>query len=729
MANDFTQTWISTPQLEKAGVDKCAIYRKTKLAAAWVWKWGQGESGRRVKLVLLSSMETRYQQRYLDWLRINEPAAPVAKNSIEPTPQEVEPSKSTLEQLQAALIRIPLDERDAWVSELHRLTAIIERYAAINPKRVKNSATGKYEFVTAVLALCAEAACTDEAIIKRESHRAQCPSPFTLDGWLRDFKKNGPLAFIRSLPKTENASSDKRDRRKAVISDAAAEWVNSHWRNFRSPTHLYKQVKKKAKSEGWTLPSKTWFFRRWKELPSLVITHHIGGAKAYVSKYAPYVPRDYSNLEALQIICGDHSERDVTVCLRDYTLARPWLTLWTDLRTGLIWGWHLDLVPSSYTAGMAYADGVMNFGAQPIARPESGFHSYVFTDQGKDYKSHHWDGNSITVHKQAMRFDGGFELLRVERQIGFLDEVGVKHLLARGYNAKEKPVERVHRDISDWEENTFQEFCGRDAKNKPDTWRDMYARHQKLARASRASESPFIGFDEYREALAGFIHEYNSTEHERITLGGARVIPLEEYRRLYTTRYEIAEETLAMLLMKAEKRQVRKNGVQCFQKHWFYYHSALAEFKGKDVEVRYTDSDYSRVWIILPNGTPCEATLITPTSIVNPNKQTLAVVAEAAARERRLIRDHSLLTFSTLRGESTEDRVTAEVELEENEVIAMQGGAPARVQKLTRMDRPKLRAVPGNRSVSVSEIAQVQTDESIFNIPDHGRVSEFDFDE
>ena len=88
----------------------------------------------------------------------------------------------------------------------------------------------------------------------------------------------------------------------------------------------------------------------------------------------------------------------------------------------------------------------------------------------------------------------------------------------------------------------------------------------------RATESPFIGFDDYRASLARYIVRYNSTEHQRSTLGGQSLVPLDEYRRLYTTCYEIAPETLALLLMRAEKRRVRKNGVQCFQSHWFYYH-------------------------------------------------------------------------------------------------------------------------------------------------------------
>lgn len=49
------------------------------------------------------------------------------------------------------------------------------------------------------------------------------------------------------------------------------------------------------------------------------------------------------------------------------------------------------------------------------------------------------------------------------------------------------------------------------------------------------------------------------------------------------------------------------------------------------------------------------------------------------------------------------------------------------MQKLTRFDGRKLRAVSNN--VTAAEVSTVEADASIFEAPDRGRVSEFDFEE
>lgn len=625
---------------------------------------------------------------------------------------------------------LSLPERIAWIREALRLASIIERYDKIDPKRERNHSNGKWRFVPGVIELGHEAACKEQIILVRQPHRAKGLSPHTLDGLSRAFRKRGLLAL---LPKVKKTPTSKKDKRRTVISESAQEWLNNNWRRFSGPTHLYKALKEEADKQGWKIPSKSWVYRLWRNLPKVVKTYYLEGKQAYESKLCPYVPRDFSDLKVLQVLCGDHTERDVTVLLPDHSLARPWLTLWYDLRAGLIWGKCLCLVPSSFTAGLAYADGVQNFGAQPISRPADGFYSYIYTDRGRDYKSHNWDGKVIAVHKQAMNIEGGLEMLRVQRRVGILDELNIRHLLAKRRNAKEKPVERVHKDISDWEQNTFKEYCGRNSESRPEQWYELYTQHQRFIKG-KYSSSPFIPFNRYSEELDQFITRYNSTQHERPTLGSAWTVPLEEYKRLYTTRYEIAPETLAILLMKAEKRTIQKNGVQCFQKHWFYYHEAMSLYKGLSVEVRYSDDNFNRVWVVLPNTQICEATLITPTSLLNPNKETLKVVRQAKSYERKLQREFDLFTQSQLRGETTEDRVTQQLELEasfaaEDEASEEDQPRASHVHQLTRFDRHKQRQPSKQQDITSNDVAEAAVDTSIFELPNRNRIKEFDYED
>jgi hypothetical protein len=324
-------------------------------------------------------------------------------------------------------------------------------------------------------------------------------------------------------------------------------------------------------------------------------------------------------------------------------------------------------MPSAQAAALAYADGVQTYGAQPIPHPEQGFYSFVYTDHGRTYKSHRWDGKEIAVHQAALSLNGAMSLLLKQREVGILTNLQNRRLLARRYNAKEKPIERFFLDVSAWEQHTFNSYCGSKPGQKPDRLKILYEQHRQYLLGNRES-SPFPTIEQYHAALNEFITRYNHSEHERSNLGGERIVPIEEYRRLYTTRYEISRKTLALLLLIPGRRVIEKNGVNCFRKNWFYYHKSMSKFKGSSVEILYSDDDYKSVWIILPDGDLCEASLITPTSLLNPNRATLQTVREASAHERNLIQNYQLLQESQMRGETTEDRVARQSKQEENEL-------------------------------------------------------------
>lgn len=150
--------------------------------------------------------------------------------------------------------------------------------------------------------------------------------------------------------------------------------------------------------------------------------------------------------------------------------------------------------------------------------------------------------------------------------------------------------------------------------------------------------------------------------------------------------------------------------------------------------MRYADSDYSRVWVVLPNGELCEARLMTPTPLLHPNQQTLKTVAVARAAERKLIRDFHLITQSELRGETTEARVAQIIETEaveiDNRQVVSANKRPRRVSQMTRMDRRRLRALPAKHEVTAEDVAHAVADPTIFiSLSQRSQVREFDGDD
>jgi hypothetical protein len=114
--------------------------------------------------------------------------------------------------------------------------------------------------------------------------------------------------------------------------------------------------------------------------------------------------------------------------------------------------------------------------------------------------------------------------------------------------------------------------------------------------------------------------------------------------------------------------------------------------------------------------------------LLNPNKQTLKVVAEANAHERELIRSFNLLTQSQLRGETTEDRVARQLTKDDqSENMAALGplNNQAVVHKITRLDRKKLLKVADSCDVKASDVANTKADNSIFDIKQRIQINEF----
>ncbi|HKV41697.1 MAG TPA: transposase domain-containing protein [Blastocatellia bacterium] len=708
------QIWVNLQDL----LDLDFVFERTARRKIAESKWvtrdapAPGGRGRPPKQVLLSSLPEDVRT---EWTRrASQTAGPISDTQQAATDDR-------LVKLRQALLRIPAADHPAWIAYAQQIARILEEYSAIQPKFTKDG-NGRPSPVPQVIALCKKAVCTHETILKHEPHRAHPPSPRTLYRWLCEFKREGYTAIIRERQFAE----PDRDRRRCPLHPDAAAWIDQSWKTFASPKYWCEEALERAKQNGWgDMPSLSWFYRTWREIMPASKTWHLKGKKAFTSLYGLHVMRDLNDLAALEILCGDHRVADVHVVWKDGSLIRPWFTVWQDMRTSLIWGWHLDVTPSSHTIARAYYNGVITWGAQPTFPDRK---ALIYTDNGKDYKSQNIDGE-ITPHKLASKIDGTFELILVQRAVGLAPDMQIEQMFARGYNGKEKPIERIFAIMTQWERNKVTGYRGNNTNEIPDSWREMYAKHLKFQKG-KLPESPFLTFEQYRNLLEGWIFKYNNSEHERHNLGGARIVPVKEIERLYT-RVEVDPEALGLLLMKPVTGSLHKTGIKLpgTPKNWAWWHTALSQFKGVKVggkklkfECRVDESNYGHIYVVLPTKpveTMVKAERWGGTSVRNPDKDYVKGVARAISEENRLLREAGAIQASRARGETPEDRIAAvnaeEYELEENEKIAVGQNQAGTIRKLTRMDRLKrLESIPRAKTVSIEDVRAAKVDDSIF---------------
>lgn len=153
----------------------------------------------------------------------------------------------------------------------------------------------------------------------------------------------------------------------------------------------------------------------------------------------------------------------------------------------------------------------------------------------------------------------------------------------------------------------------------------------------------------------------------------------------------------------------------------------MSLYKGQKVEIRYSDGDYSRIWVLLPKGELCQAELITPTSLLNPNKETLKVVAKARKHEQKLIEDYQLIEQSRVLGQTTEERVSQlDVRLQPAITLQNSDNEQISVYSMTRLEKRKMPRLVAVGEITAQHIAKVQANTSIFEIGEISKLNEED---
>ena len=316
------------------------------------------------------------------------------------------------------------------------------------------------------------------------------------------------------------------------------------------------------------------------------------------------IPRTYQDLRNREIFCGDHHEFDLFVYASSGKLFRPWISAWLDLKTEVLPGWFICARPNSETIALAYRHAVL-----PKRDKIMGLSESVYVDNGRDYRSHYLEGTNRDLGRMQLGTtelfvnSHGIRLLGDEAMEGLWSQLGVSTLHTLPANPQAKPIERFFGTV---ERDLIQElpgWCGNSPESRPaDILKPLLKRHEDWL-AGRREEMPFLHVAEFALKFEAWLHErYLRTPHAR--LGCA---PLDAYEREYGHPVVPSERTLDILLMRAERRLVRRNGIEMFERGRWYWAEELAGREGTYVEVRWDPRELGRILVYTDRGFLCEA--------------------------------------------------------------------------------------------------------------------------
>jgi putative transposase len=341
-----------------------------------------------------------------------------------------------------------------------------------------------------------------------------------------------------------------------------------------------------------------------KTIPPAVRVLGREGAQAFRNRYGIYIPRSYAGLRNREIFCGDHHEFDLFVHTRSGKLIRPWISAWQDLKTGVLTGWFISERPSSQTIALAFRHAVLPKDDGIMGLPES-----IYVDNGKDFRSRYLEGqrkhlgripaDSVDLFARAH----GLGVLDMRAMEGIWRNLGLKVRHTIPYNAQAKPIERFFGTA---ERDFVQElpgWCGSKLALRPvDILKQQIRKHQAWLKGE-AEETPFLHLAEFALLFERWLHEhYLRSPHARLGCS-----PLEAYRREYGTPVVPDERTLDLLLMRAEQRLVRRNGLELFERNRWYWSEKLVGREGSYVEVRWDPQNLGKVLVYTEEGFLSEA--------------------------------------------------------------------------------------------------------------------------
>ena len=386
----------------------------------------------------------------------------------------------------------------------------------------------------------------------------------------------------------------------------------------------YILLARKAKIEGWTIPSRATIARMVKEdIPEAVRTLRRFGDKKYMDDIQTFTRRDPESIRAGEVFVGDHHILDVFInvgTIEKPKWARPWMTAWLDMRSRKFVGWTVNLSPCTDEIIAAFANAALD--------PAIGLPRHIYIDNGRDYCSAKFAGrghrgNPLTEEdKEALIAEG-----KMARSL--MDRLDIKTHWAIVENARAKVIERAFKEVVERFSKAFPLYCGRNQDERPDVLEERMKNPKKYA----------MNLAEFRVIFDDWIRTvFNKTVSQGA--GRAGECPDETYMRTRLPVRTADADVMWLYFMRSTNPfRIGRNGIT-FRKAE-YYHPDMALLKGKRVYVRYRDEDPEHIWLYDTDDRYLgEAERISALPAIAATAEELDAEQARKARERKVVVAH-----------------------------------------------------------------------------------------
>lgn len=386
----------------------------------------------------------------------------------------------------------------------------------------------------------------------------------------------------------------------------------------------YILLARKAKVEGWTIPSRATIARMVKEdIPEAVRTLRRFGDKKYMDDIQTFTRRDPESIRAGEVFVGDHHVLDVfinTGTIEKPKWARPWMTAWLDMRSRKFVGWTINLSPCTDEIIAAFANAALD--------PAIGLPRHIYIDNGRDYCSAKFAGrghrgNPLTEEdKEALIAEG-----KMARSL--MDRLDIKTHWAIVENARAKVIERAFKEVVERFSKAFPLYCGRNQDERPDVLEERMKNPKKYA----------MNLAEFRAIFDDWIRTvFNKTVSQGA--GRAGECPDETYMRTRLPVRTADADVMRLYFMRSTNPfRIGRNGIT-FRKAE-YYHPDMALLKGKRVYIRYRAEDPEHIWLYDTDDRYLgEAERISALPAIAATAEELDAEQARKARERKAVIAH-----------------------------------------------------------------------------------------